>query len=489
MEINKNLELNILLLEEIYKDCGDIVKRKFPVFKNSKISAYVICIDNMANRDVVDLAIMRGLMVDIRLTNTQPCEEMVYDALKNNGIITSDMSEISSIDEVNDAILSGNTVLLIDGFSKAIMVSTKGFPGRGVQNAETEVVVQGSKESFSEGMRVNTALVRKRIKDTNLKVLQKIVGKKTKTDIAIMYLKDVVRDEILQDVINRIDKIMVDAILDSGYVEQFIEDSWLSPFPQVQTTERPDKASSAILDGRIVIIVDNSPFVLIVPATMNVFFQSSEDYYARWEIMSFVRAIRYLAGIMALTLPALYVAITLYHPSMIPLFLTFKIAGERSNVPFSVVGELLLMEIAFEMLREAGIRLPGPIGGTMGIVGGIIIGSAAVEAGLISPIVVIIVALTEVASFSIPHVSLVAGFRLVKYIILILSACFGFLGFWVGLLFVLIHMVSLKSFSIPYMFPYVSSDVNNYSDIKDSIFRLPLFLMKHKPIFAKPKKE
>jgi len=488
MDINKNLDFNINIFDEIYKDCGDIVGRKFPVFKNSGISAYVICIDNMANRDVVDLAIMRGLMVDIRLTTPYSGfdDTVIYDTLKNNGIITSDMSEADSIDAINDAILAGNTALLIDGFSKAIIISTKGFPGRGVQNADTEVVVQGSKEAFSEGMRVNTALIRKRIKDTNLKVYQTIVGEKTKSDVAVMYLKGVVREEILNDVLQRIDKISIDAVLDSGQVEQLIEDDWVSPFPQVQSTERPDKAASAILEGRIVIIVDNSPFVLIVPATMNVFFQSSEDYYGRWEIMSFIRAIRYLAGIMALLLPALYVAITLYHPSMIPLFLSFKIAGERSAVPFSVVGELIIMEIAFEMLKEAGIRLPGPIGGTMGIVGGIIIGSAAVEAGLITPIVVIIVALTEVASFAIPHVSLVAGVRLVKYLILVFAACFGFLGFWIGLLLVMIHMVNLKSFTVPYMFPYVAGDVNNFNDMKDSIFRLPMFMMKRKPIFANP---
>jgi len=351
-------------------------------------------------------------------------------------------------------ILAGETILFVDGYDKAIVIASRGFPNRGIGDATTEVVVHGSREAFNEVVRFNTALIRRRIRDPNLKCKQSRIGRRSETDIALMYITDLVRPEILAEVERRLETIKVDAIFDSGYVEQHIEDSWRSPFPQVQMTERPDKAAASILEGRIVILVDNSPFGLIVPVTLNSFFQASEDYYDRWHISSFVRVIRYIAAFFAVALPGFYLAAAVYHPSMIPLLLTLKFAEARAPVPFPAVIEILLMDIAFELLREAGIRLPRAAGGALGIVGGLIIGQAAVEAGLVSPIVVIVVALAGVSNFAIPNVSLVAGFRLSKYLVLLLSAAFGLLGFLAGMLLILIHLASLKSFGIPYLFPY-----------------------------------
>jgi spore germination protein len=333
-------------------------------------------------------------------------------------------------------------------------------------------------------LRINTALVRRRIRDPKLKVKQARVGERSKTDLAFLYIEGIARPAVIEAVEKRIADINIDAILDSGSLEQLIESNWLSPFPQAQLTERPDKAASAILEGRIAIIVDNSPFALIVPVTLNCFFHSSEDYYNRWQIMSLTRFIRFAAALMAVGLPGLYIAVATYHPSMIPMLMTTKIAAASQNVPFPAIIEILLMDAAFELLREAGVRLPGAVGGTIGIVGGLIIGQAAVEAGVVSPIVVIIVALTGVAAFAIPHVSLVYGFRLIKYFVLLLSAFLGFFGFWVGLLFVLTHMASLRSFGIPYLMPFAARELNSHSEVKDSVFRLPLFMLKKRPFFA-----
>ncbi|MCL2699522.1 MAG: spore germination protein, partial [Defluviitaleaceae bacterium] len=263
--------------------------------------------------------------------------------------------------------------------------------------------------------------------------------------------------------------------------------NWRSVFPQAQLSERPDKVSASILEGRIAIIVDGSPFVMVVPVTFGTFFQSSEDYYERWQIMSFVRTLRYIAGIMAVALPGLYIALAVYHPSMLPTLFALKIAGARQSVPFPALVEILIMEAAFELLREAGIRLPAPIGSTIGIVGGLIIGQAAVEAGLVSPIVVIVVAITGIAGFAIPHVSMVSGFRLMKYVTLFASAALGLFGFWLAAFLILIHLVSLRSVGFPYMFPFASGEVNNYGDFKDTLFRLPAFMMKKRPIFANSK--
>ena len=365
--------------------------------------------------------------------------------------------------------------MLIDGYEKGVIISTRGFPRRSVSKAETEVVVQGSQESFVETFRINTVLIRRRIKDTRLKIEQIRVGKRSKTDVGIAYISDIVRPEILKEVKKRINKIDIDGILDSSYIEQLIEDDYLSPFPQLQMTERPDKAASALLEGRIVLVVDNSPFVLIIPALLTSVYQSSEDYYQRFEIMSFVRIIRYIAGFLAVALPGFYIAVAVYHPSMIPTQLLFKIAEARGDVPVPAVFEVLLMELAFETLREAGIRLPSAIGSTLGIVGGIIIGQAAVDAGLVSPIVVIIVSLTGLCSFSIPNIALVSGFRIMKYLVILFSSVLGLFGFWLSILLILIHLVSLKSFGIPFI---------KGSDLKDTLFRVPLFKMKKRPIFA-----
>ena len=489
-KVSPDIDVNIEYLEGLFKNCGDIVKRKIPVGVDKDNFIYVMYIDDMTDRDTIEDRVIQTLMVEIRKTppSKNNLKENLYKELVDGGITTADISEDDDLDNACTEILSGNTLLLIDGYSKCIIISTKGFANRGVSEAQTEVVVQGSKEAFSESFRINTVLIRRRIRDTKLKIEQIKVGRRSKTDVGIVYIDDIVRPEILKEAKKRINEIDIDAILDSGYIEQFIEEDYLSPFPQMQLTERPDKAASALLEGRIVIIVDNTPFVIILPVVLASFYQSSEDYYQRWEIMSFVRIIRYIAGIFAVALPGLYIAIVAYHPTMLPTQLLFKIAQSRANVPIPAVFEVILMELAFETLREAGIRLPSAIGSTLGIVGGIIIGQATVDAGLVSPIVVIIIALTGLCSFSIPNISLVSGFRLMKYVIIFFSAILGLFGFWLSIMLILIHLVNLKSFGIPFMFPFTSSEENT-SDIKDTFFRMPIFKMKKRPIFANPKQK
>lgn len=486
MNIQKDIDKNIAYLNERFKDFGDIVKRKFPLGENREITVYISYIDVMTDRAFID-ELIDILMIDIRQVNPtgNNLKENVFDALKNGGIATADFFEETDFDKTIDEILAGNTLLLIDGFDKAIILSTKGFPRRSVSTADTEVVVQGSKEAFTETFRVNTVLIRRRIRDTNLKLKQMRIGTRSKTDVGIMYMEDIARPEILKEVEKRLNMIDIDGILDSGYIEQFIEDDYKSPFPQVQMTERPDKVAAALLEGRIAIVVDNSPFVIIVPTILVSFYQSSEDYYQRFEIMSFVRILRFIAGLIAVCLPGIYIAVACFHPDMIPMELIIKMQEARQTVPIPAVLEIILMELAFETLREAGIRLPSAIGSTLGIVGGIIIGQAAVEAGLVSPIVVIIIALTAICSFAIPSIGLVAGYRLTKYFIILLSSLLGFFGFWLATLTCLIHLVTLKSFGIPYLYPFVSVKQYGLNDIKDTILKLPIFMLRKRPIFAK----
>ncbi len=489
--ISTNLDENIAYLDELFQDVEDLVKRKVDIGKNNDLSIYIIYVDLMVNRDLIDYNVLRPLLFesnikDYDILDTQKLGSHLIDVLSNNGIATLDISFSTSLSEVVDKILAGDTPILVDGMDKAIILSTKGYMNRGVPECTTEVIVKGSKEAFSEVFRVNTSLIRRRVKDTNLKIKQFTLGKRSKTFVGVMYMDNLVRKEVLDEVFKRIDKINIDAILDSSYVEQYIEDNKLSPFPTVQLTERPDKASSALLEGRICIIVDNSPFVLLIPSTLNVFFQSSEDYYQRFEIMSFVRTLRFLAAFLTLTIEGLYLCVALYHPSMISLDLVLKMSEARKSVPFPAVLEIILMDLSFELLREGGIRLPSPVGGTIGIVGGLIIGQAAVEASLVSPIVVIVVALASVCSFLIPNDSLVSSFRLAKFLVIIASAFLGFYGFSLMLILITIHLCSLESFGVPYLYPFVSGEINHYSDFKDTIFRLPLSKMNKRPIFTKP---
>ncbi len=486
MKIYKNLNENINYLQTTFKDCGDIVERKLNIGENADIAIYTIYIDMLVDRRIIEDNILSPLMY--RIKQLPPSREQLntnlFDALVNGGIATCDLKISKDLTDVQNGIMSGDMAIFIDGFDSVVIASTKNWPNRGVGSAETEVVVQGSKEAFSEVFRFNTVLIRRRIRDTNLKLIQKKVGQRSSTDIGIMYMDDIVRPTILNEVLEKINNINIDAIFDVGYVEQFIENDWDSLFPQAQITERPDKVASALLEGRIAIVVDNTPYVLLVPATINVFFQASEDYYQRFQIATFVRFIRYVSGILSVTLPAFYIATALYHPSMITLELVYKMSSSREMVPFPGVVEILIMDIAFEILREAGIRIPRSVGGTVGTVGGLIIGQSAVEAGLVSPIVLIVIALTGICSFVLPSVSLMRGFRISKYFLIFTSASLGLIGFWIGILILLIHLSALKTFNIPYLFPFVSSEVNNYEDVKDTFFRLPMFLMKKRPFFA-----
>ena len=483
-QISKNLEKNITIIENAFQNCGDIVKRHFFVGEKKDIAVYMIFTDNIVNGNAIEESILTNIMNRCRIDGKK---EGMLKRLNEEVIAIGEMNEVKTFQEIFDAVLLGDTILLMDGNDIALQASTKGFPSRGVSEAKTEVVVQGPKDAFTEIGATNIVLIRRRIRDTKLKVKRTKVGKRSKTDVAILYMEDIVRKEILQEVEYKINQIDIDVVLDSGYIDQLLENRWLSPFPQLQMTERPDKAASALLEGRVVIVIDNTPFVVIAPATLNVFFQAAEDYYDRWEIMSFIRLIRYCAGFLAVALPGLYIALTVFHPSMLPTNLALKIAETRQNIPFPAVGEILIMELAFELLREAGIRLPSPVSSTIGIVGGIIIGQAAVEAGIVSPSVVIVSALTGICTFVIPNIALVSGLRLTKYIVLIFSAFLGLYGFWLALILMLIHMASLKSFHIPFLYPFCSASVNNYNDLEDSIFRLPLWFMKKRPIFSNDK--
>ena len=482
MQLTKKLEENLEMLDEVLRDCGDVVRREFCVGGNGRL--IMLYADNFVDLEAIRESILETVMLDYE--NEQPNGLGILERLMEEAIAVSEVKKVTEVADICDGIFWGDTILLMEGNDFALQATTKKFPNRGVSKAETEVVVQGPKDAFMEVMAFNIVLTRRRIRDPKLKLKRKKAGNRTKADIALMYMEDLVRPELLRKIEQQLDNMNRDGILDSGSLEQLLEQRQYSPFPQLQMTERPDKTASALLEGRVVLLMDNTPYAILLPATWNTFFQAAEDYYERWEIMSFIRLIRFGAAFLAVALPGVYIAFSVYHPELLPTALALKIASTRANIPFSVIGEVLIMELAFELLREAGIRLPSPVSSTIGIVGGIIIGSAAVEAGIVSPAVVIVSALTGICTFVIPNVSIVSALRISKYLVILSAAVLGLFGVWAALLLLLGHLAGLTSYGIPYLYPFCSSSVNGDVDWEDSIFRLPLSKMKGRPIFARP---
>ena len=483
MQFSADIEQNIKMLEAAFHDCGDVVKRRLTLNDAAKTSVYVVYCDSMADRFVVEISIANRLQ---NFDFGRVPKDEIYDVVKDTVFASPETEEQPDVKQFLTFIMSGDIGVVVEGKATGLLVMARGFPNRGVNGVDIEATVQGPRDAFTEVVRFNTVLIRRRIRDTNLRVKNMRVGRRSQTDIALMYIDDIVRKEILDELVKRIEAVDIDALLDAGMLEQMVEESWLSPFPQAMLTERPDKASAAIMEGRIAVVVDNSPFVLVVPSVFNSFFSSPEDYYQRFGIMSFTRALRFFATFLAAALPGFYVAMVLFHPEMLPPMLAFKIAGSQVMIPIPTVMEILIMELAFELLREAGLRLPRPIGGAIGIVGGLIVGQAAIEAGLVSPMVVIVMALTGITSFAIPSYQLINGYRLVKYFIVVLSATLGLFGFWAAVLVVFIHLAGLKSFGVPYLYPFAAGGLNKYSDMRDTFFRFPIRRRKKRPIYANP---
>lgn len=479
--ISKDINENINIVETLCKDCDDFVKKKFTIGGKNKVTIYFVYIDNMVDQSQIEENILRYLlykMDDLPVINQ-------FEYLRDKGLCSVDSSEVNTFDDAMNSVFGGDTIIFVDGYDKVFKVSMRGMANRGVPTSENEVAVRGSKESFSESFAINRVLLRRRIKDTNMKMKQVTVGTRTLTDVAIVYLDGVAEPNIIEEVENRIKEYTIDGIFDSGMLEQLIESNHNSPFPQIQATERPDKAASAIVEGRIVILVDNSPTALVLPATLNSFFQASDDTYSRWEVASMIRILRYMGAFLTIFLPGLYIAVVNFQPELLSSPLALSFAAAREGVPFSVLMEIIIMEIAFELLLEAGVRLPGPMGNTLGIVGGLVIGDAAVSANLVSPMVVIIIALTAISAFTIPNEAFASAFRIIRFIIIFLSAFLGLYGFILGMMVLFIHLSGLRSFGVPYLTPFAASGVNDGNDSKDAIIRYPLKKITRRPSFAK----
>lgn len=389
-----------------------------------------------------------------------------------------------SLDDILVSLLSGDTVLFIEGFNQALLIGSKKWTGRNVEEPETEALVRGPREGFNESIRTNIILLRRSIRDPKLRFDTYRVGERGKKELVIAYIDDIAHPDLIQEVKRRVETINIDDAPESGTIEQMIQDSFLSPFPLILHTERPDKVASALLQGKAVILLEGTPFALIMPTTFVSLIQSPEDYYERWHIGTLIRILRYTAVVISLTFPSLYIALVSFHQGMIPSKLAFSIAAAREGVPFPAVVEAFLMEFTLELLREAGLRLPKPIGQTIGIVGGLVIGEAAVQAGIVSPIMVIVVAVTAVSSFAIPSYSAGIAFRILRFLTMIAAAMFGLYGIILTMVMICIHLSRLQSFGVPYLTPL---SPGFYRDWRDMVIRAPYTMLTKRPKFMQTK--
>jgi spore germination protein KA len=382
------------------------------------------------------------------------------------------------------SILSGETVILVDGYPYGFALNTIGGNNRAVEEPTTQSVVRGPREGFNESISTNISLIRKRIKSPNLWLETMTIGKVTQTAIGVMYINGIVNDKLIAEVNERLERIDIDGILESGNIEELIQDETFTPFPTLYNTERPDVIAAGLLEGRVAILVDGTPFVLLAPALFVQFYQSAEDYYQRAEFASLIRILRYICFFISLLGPSLYIGITTFHQELLPSSLLFSLAAQREGIPFPAFVEALLMEITFEILREAGVRLPKTVGQAVSIVGALVIGQAAVEAGLVSPAMVIVVAITAISNFVIPAFNMGISIRIIRFLLMVLAASFGLFGVTVGLIGIVQHLCSLRSFGVPYMSPMAPFI---FADQKDTILRLPQWGLFARPRFISSK--
>ena len=484
---------------------SDIIIREFMLsVKNKQYKAFLLFIDGMVDSNLINDFILKPLMFK-NATNSFSNDQnrIVSESVTNNVTIRkvkkfdlveyvsncllpqNTISKESEFDSIITGVNSGNCALFIDTLNIAFNIEVKGFKQRNIDSPNNEIIIKGPQEAFVESLRTNTSLLR-RIVNTEKLIIEDIeVGDITKTKCAVCYLENIANDDLVAEVKYRMNNLEVDSVLSSGQLEQLIIDDNKLGVPEILSTERPDKTSKYLLQGRVIVLVNGSPYSLIMPATLIDFMSSPEDTNLKPYFANFLKALRFLSSIITLLLPGLYVAITSFHQEILPTELLYSILDARETVPFPVIFEIIIMEISFELIREAGLRVPSPIGPTIGIVGALVLGQAAVSANIVSPILIIIVALTGIASFAIPDFSFGFHLRFFRFIFMILGYISGLLGISMGLFVYLSTLCSIKSFGVYFMSPFApaaNSKGNGY-------FIPPIWKQEYRANYLAPKKE
>lgn len=469
-----NLEATLDAIEQTLTESLDLVLRRIEVDGRPAALAYL---NGMVDKQLLSDGVLRPLR-----SVTLPDKGDVLAWIDETVLFVPSTERVSKLDEVLAGVLEGKTALLIDGSPECVLVCAQGWVQRTILDPQSEVAVRGPRESFSENVVNNIALIRRRIRDSGLATEELYIGQRTRTKVAIAYIGDIADGGIVDEVRTRLNRIDTDSILDSGYIEQFIEDAPFSPFATVGYSERPDVIAGRLLEGRVAILIDGSPQVLTVPYLFVEGMQTAEDYYSRTLLMSMTRLFRYVALVISITAPAVFIAAVNFHPEMIPTALLLTLSSAREGLPLPLIPEMLLLGGVFQVVREAGIRLPKPVGQAVSIAGVIVVGDAAVSAGLVGPASVITVALTAIASFNLEPLTEPAFF--VRLLLILLSSIFGGFGLVVGLVAALIHVSSLRSFGVPYLAPLSPPQVRGV--LQDTFLRAPIWMMRRRPAALSP---
>ncbi|WP_255314190.1 spore germination protein [Bacillus sp. FJAT-26390] len=476
------LKLNLKQLRDNLGNSPDLVSRQFQVnlANNMPIQGAIVYIDGLSSSSSMLQSVFTGN------NENNPCTtpNELLDYYKESVIPEGAVFNPASFNEIFDLLLTGNSILLLDDCAQALAVDTKDLKARPVEEPNVQSVVRGPREGFTEVLSWNTAMIRRKINSRHLWFETYKIGSVTQTEVAVIFIENLVSDSVLEMVRERLQQINIDGILESNYIEEQIQDKKYSPFPTIFNSERPDVVAAGLLEGRVAIMVDGTPFALLVPALFTQFFQSSEDYYERADFSTLIRLLRFLSFILATITPSFYIAITTFHQELLPTTLLYNLASQREGVPFPAFVEALIMEITFEILREASVRMPKTIGQSISIVGTLVVGQAAVEAGLVSAAMVIVVSITAISNFVLPAFNLGIAARIIRFLLMIMAASFGLYGVFIFIIGIIFHLCSLTSFGVPYMAPLAPF---NSTDQKDTLFRVPLRSMITRPKSLNPK--
>lgn len=467
-----NLDKNKKQVQDLFNQSFDF---KMDAIRLGEIKAYVCYLGTMVNQDTLTNKLLSAAAV-----NRTPLKQNDIEMIRDTYFPTVAYEIASNFHQVVWHILNGYAVILVDGVDKALSIQIGAIEQRSIMEPSTQTIIRGPKEAFNEDLNTNISLIRKRIKNPRLSFENVYIGRDSKTTVALGYIDNIVNADILEEVRKRVKRIDIGGVLDSGSLEEMIKDKSFTPFPLIYNSERPDSLCGHLMEGKIAIMVDGSPFALTVPSVLTDFFQSPEDYYQPFLMATFIRLIRYISFMIALVLPSLYVALSTFHQELMPTPLLISVQAQREGVPFPAVIEIFMMELTFEIMREAGVRMPRAVGQTVSIVGALVIGQAAVEAGLVSNVLVIIVAFTAIASFVSPIYNFSVSTRLLRFLLILCAAVFGLYGVLLFLIAMVVHLVSLRSFGVPYLAPVAPLKLE---DQKDVFVRAPNWANRKRPSY------